>query len=223
MNILSVALFTFVFFLSTNVEATQVTVTFDSLEISDNATHNLNSYTEEGLTFSGPYYPSTSGQGVFYDGQLGPAYQGSAALYVAPSYPMLIEAQPGRVFNLVSFDWATLCGDGIVNSKCQYPSNDISFRLETFAIDQSIIASDEFELTPIIDDFLTFEIPSLFNGFGVHSFEITRTGGFGLNYMQIDNLVFEPIAAPVPEPSTFLLLGAGLAGLGFVARRRRKE
>jgi hypothetical protein len=29
--------------------------------------------------------------------------------------------------------------------------------------------------------------------------------------------------APVPEPSTFLLLCAGLAGLGFVARRRRKE
>ena len=30
-------------------------------------------------------------------------------------------------------------------------------------------------------------------------------------------------AAPVPEPSTFLLLGGGLAGLAFVVRRRRKE
>ncbi|MEN8687811.1 MAG: PEP-CTERM sorting domain-containing protein [Desulfuromonadales bacterium] len=27
----------------------------------------------------------------------------------------------------------------------------------------------------------------------------------------------------MPEPSTFLLLGGGLAGLAFYARRRRKE
>ncbi len=30
-------------------------------------------------------------------------------------------------------------------------------------------------------------------------------------------------ASPVPEPSTFFLLGGGLVGLGFVVRRRRKE
>jgi hypothetical protein len=32
-----------------------------------------------------------------------------------------------------------------------------------------------------------------------------------------------PLAAPVPEPSTLLLLGGGLAGLAFVVLRRRKE
>ncbi len=35
----------------------------------------------------------------------------------------------------------------------------------------------------------------------------------------IDNI---NLNAPVPEPSTFLLLGCGLAGLGFYARKRKK-
>ena len=44
----------------------------------------------------------------------------------------------------------------------------------------------------------------------------TSPSGLGISF---DDLTY----TPVPEPSTFLLLGGGLAGLAFVARRRKKE
>lgn len=37
----------------------------------------------------------------------------------------------------------------------------------------------------------------------------------------IDNVSVEAAGAPVPEPSTFFLLGAGLAGVGFLRRKSR--
>ena len=49
----------------------------------------------------------------------------------------------------------------------------------------------------------------------ITSLTLTPTTSFGV--VGIDNVAY----APVPEPSTILLLGSGLAGLGFFRRRRK--
>ena len=51
-------------------------------------------------------------------------------------------------------------------------------------------------------------------------FFATSASGAGLSF---DDLIYTPGSTPIPEPSTFLLLGGGLAGLAFAVRRRRKE
>jgi PEP-CTERM motif-containing protein len=50
------------------------------------------------------------------------------------------------------------------------------------------------------------------------------TGGPGTNtglIEVVDNIRYEPANAPVPEPGSLLLLGAGLAGLRYSRRRRQ--
>jgi hypothetical protein len=49
---------------------------------------------------------------------------------------------------------------------------------------------------------------------------ITLAGTTGFNYIGLDNVSVTPAAAPVPEPSSILLLGAAAAGLLARARRR---
>ena len=49
--------------------------------------------------------------------------------------------------------------------------------------------------------------------------DVNNTGND--HVLAIDNVRFSVTAAPVPEPSTYALLLAGLGAVGFIARRRR--
>jgi len=63
------------------------------------------------------------------------------------------------------------------------------------------------------------------NSLGAARVQIDFVGGNG--YAPVDDLqtavraTFDPNPNPVPEPSTFILFGAGLAGVAFVRRRNK--
>jgi hypothetical protein len=52
---------------------------------------------------------------------------------------------------------------------------------------------------------------------------VYRVNFVGGQYFTIDDFTFNENTAPVPEPSTLILLGAGLAGLGFARKRFAKK
>ncbi len=226
MNIKSNLLAVIVLLVSTNANSALVTVSFDSLEVADSDRHQLTSYTEGGLTFTGPEPPIIeSATGVWYGGQTGDVYQGSAGLFVKQNNgTMVIEAQPGETFNLVSMGLADLCGGGIFNGLCNHtPGEDIYFGVRTFNEDTSEIAIDNSLMSPgFVGGFNTFsfsgELGTILNGFGVYRMEIYSTSSL-VEKIQIDNFTFETTVVPIP--AAVWLFGSGLIGIIGAAKRRK--
>jgi|GEM_PF-3341343 len=77
-------------------------------------------------------------------------------------------------------------------------------------------------------DMLTVELPASFIGDSLAAIQFDDFGTNGFSRLRVEGITFgfgnEPIppaAAPVPEPSTVVLLGLGLATAGVLLRRSR--
>ncbi|SEN47663.1 PEP-CTERM protein-sorting domain-containing protein [Duganella sp. CF517] len=159
-----------------------------------------------------------------------PASNSSYASFVNDGYLELTSTTPGATFGVKSFD-ASFLGSNAYD----YPALPGFLRVQGFYADNSTVWEDYRFYPPGSEgfEFNSYEASSLFStakftslyffAFVCDANQDCSAFDTGLGQFAIDNITTTSgVAAPVPEPSTWLMMGAGLLGVVGAARRRKQ-
>nr|WP_315221030.1 NF038120 family PEP-CTERM protein [uncultured Duganella sp.] len=159
-----------------------------------------------------------------------PASDSNYAAFINDGYLELTSTTPGGAFGLKSFD-ASFLGSNAYD----YPATPGFLRVQGFRADNSTVFEDYAFYAPGSEgfEFGSYNSSSLFSNGNFTSlyffaFVCDDNGdcsafSTGLGQFAIDNITTTSlVAAPVPEPSTWLMMGAGLLGVAGAARRRKQ-
>lgn len=106
------------------------------------------------------------------------------------------------------------------NFNIMFDSSVSAFSIEAGAVNQNPVIISLFDSNDILIETLSAAgaccSPILYGAFGS---DIKRVN-FNIDYVIIDGLSFVESAANVPEPTSLAIFGLGLAGIGFMRKRK---